>query len=436
MLNAFLLCATLLSAASDLKPLRFDTHDHGPPPPNVPLVEPWRRIILDSQYGGLWVVTGDLDGDRVPEIVSCENVNRNDVHYTSTAVAQKLDGAVMWRWGDPGVGRKKWHHDVACQIHDWDGDGRAEVILATKGYLVELDGRTGREKRRIAIPPEATDCLVFADLAGRGRPQEVLVKTRYTQIWAYSREGKLLWTCRMPGGWRTAHQPRPFDLDGDGRQEIMAGYVLLNPDGSTRWAYRSRAVKQERGHLDCVRILKKARKLQEFRLALTCCGAKNLACIDGTGKVLWEVSGYHFESIQVGFLFPDLSQPQLLVDIDHRPFGKSPLCVFSSEGKLLGRIMGDYCRHHAFLDWTGDGYDEILIAYAHAVFNSNGRRIATLHTGKPGVSLLLGDMTGDGVSDVTIVTDDPPTVHIFRNERGKPRGGPAPPGCGLNFTLY
>ena len=325
---------------------------------------------------------------------------------------------------------------MACQIHDWDGDGRPEVVLATKGYLVVLDGRSGKEKRRIPIPKEATDCLVFADLSGKGRPEEVFVKTRYTQIWAYNLSGKMLWTSKMPGGFRTAHQVRPFDLNGDGKDEIMAGYALLSPEGRVLWVYHSRVVSQEKGHLDCVRILKRGKKFEDFRLVLTCCGAKNLACIDGLGRVVWEVPGHHFESIQVGYIFPKLSEPQLLVDIDHRPFGESPLCVFSSKGELLGRIMGDYCRHHALLDWTGDGFDEIIVAYAHAVFDRTGHRIATFDTGKPGVSLLLGDMTGDGISDVSILTGDPPTLHIFRNEKGRPRSKCTSLGCGLNFTLY
>ena len=43
--------------------------------------------------------------------------------------------------------------------------------------------------------------------------------------------GNLLWTVENPGGYRTAHQPFPLDIDGDGREEIMAGYALLDPDG-------------------------------------------------------------------------------------------------------------------------------------------------------------------------------------------------------------
>ena len=208
----------------------------GVPPaePNAPVVQPWRRITLDPEYSGAWVVAGDLDGDGAVEIVSARNVDRNDVHYTSAAVAQRLDGRVLWRWGNPKIGRKPLHHDVACQIYDWDGDGRNEVVLCTEGFLVELDGATGREKRRLPLPKDATDCLVFANLSGNKRPTDVLVKTRYTQLWAFNRDGKQLWTVENPGGYRTAHQPVSVDLDGDGRDEVMAGYAMLNANGSAR----------------------------------------------------------------------------------------------------------------------------------------------------------------------------------------------------------
>ncbi|MCU0874531.1 MAG: hypothetical protein MUE50_19520 [Pirellulaceae bacterium] len=197
----------------------------------VPLVQPWRQFALDPEYSGAWVVAGDLDGDGAVETVSARNVDRNDVHYTSAAVAQRLDGSVLWRWGDPAVGRKKLHHDVACQIYDWDGDGCPEVVLCTEGFLVELDGATGRERRRFPLPKDASDCLVFANLSGGPRATDVLVKTRYTQIWAFHRDGRQLWTIEKPGGYLTAHQPVPIDLDGDGRDEIAAGYAMLNADG-------------------------------------------------------------------------------------------------------------------------------------------------------------------------------------------------------------
>lgn len=437
-----LLLLTLAARLSSSESLRFDIQDTGAPAAEAQKVLPWRTVALDADYGGLWVVAGDLTGDGEVEIVSAENYNENDVHYTSAVAAQRLDGTVLWTWGDPEIGRKTWHHDVACQIHDWNGDGRNEVILATKGALVELDGATGRERRRIPIREDAADCLVFCDLSGKGRPTDVLVKTRYTEIWAFNVDGDLLWQVDMPGGQRTAHQPYPVDLDGDGRDEIFAGYAMLNHDGTVRWVYRSIAAKDRVGHLDCARVLRRGATPEDFRLALTCCGANNLAVIDGLGKIIWERSGHHFESIKIGNVFSDVEGPQIVVDIDHRPMGESPLWIFDENGQQLGQIVTDYSRHHALIDWTGDGNSEIAVGHNGAIYDHRGRRIVTLALPEgahdPGAkgerSILTGDFTGDGVPDILLTSVD--AVYLYKNEKGRIPSPPAPLGTGLNVTLY
>jgi len=429
----------LLSLTADGgEPLFFDTNDTDQPPAAVPAVKPWKVVPLDPNYGGQWVVAADLNADGRVEFVACENHNVGDVHYTSTAVAQDLDGAVLWRWGNPDIGRKAWHHDVACQIHDWDGDGKLEVILATKGAIVELDGRTGHEKRRIQIPEDATDCIAFADLVGRGRPTDVLVKDRYHNIYAYAYSGKLLWHVTNPGGYLTAHQPRPIDLDGDGRDEIAAGYAMLNADGSVRWTFKSTKVDQNRGHLDCLRLVRRGNNPKDVRLVLTLCGANDIAMIDGNGAVIWERTGSHFESVDLGHVVAERPGPQILVDIDHQPPGKGPLWLLDEDGALLGRINTNYARHHHLLDWTGDGLDEIFNADSGAVYDGRGRHIATL-VAPPAVdggerSILVGDFTGDGVSDVALVTTT--ALSIFRNENGAKPTHPINLGTELNVTLY
>jgi outer membrane protein assembly factor BamB len=430
-----------MASAEETGPALFDTEDRGAPPSDVPVIQPWKQVALDPDYGGLWFVAGDVDGDGEAEIVTCENVNVGDVHHTSTAVAQKLDGTVLWRWGDPAAGRKNWHHDVACQIHDWDGDGANEVVLAADGFVVELNGATGEEKRRLPIPKESSDCIVFCDLSGVGRPTDFLVKTRYHQIWAFDREGKELWTVTDPGGYPTAHQPRPMDIDGDGRDELMAGYAMLNADGSVRWVFK--AEKQERvgGHLDCARVLKQGTTPEDMRIAFTCCGGNNIALVDGNGAVQWEVSGEHFESLQVGRIIPEKTGLQILVDVDHAETG--PLWVIDEDGEHLGRLTTDYSRHHRLVDWTGDGFDNIVVGNSQGVYDHRGQRIATLampeesRTGEAGgfeTSALVGDMTGDGVPDILLAT--PEMVSIFKNENGRKPDGPAALGTGLNVTLY
>ena len=414
--------------------LRFDTADHGDPGDTAPIVRPWKQITLDPDYSGEWVVTGDVDGDGAVDVVSARNVNEGDVHYTSAVVAQSLDGAVLWRWGDPAIGRRGLHHDVACQIHDWDGDGRNEVVLLADRELVELDGATGTVRRTFPIPDGASDCLVFADLSGKGRASEVLVKTRYSQIWAYDYDGRLLWTVEHPGGYRTAHQPYPIDIDNDGREEIMAGYSLLNANGSVRWTFASGAVDLKRGHLDCCRVLEEGDSPEEWRLVLTCCGADNIAVVDGAGKTIWEQSGHHFESINVGKIDPSIPGNQILVDIDHRPMGESPLWLLDDDGNQHGQIMSDYCRHHNLIDWTGDGHHEMVVAYARGLFDHRGKRIATFAGDGPAATAQVGDMTGDGIPDLVLTTSS--AVSIYENLNGKKHEGQTVLGCGVNYTLY
>jgi len=418
-----------------------DRNDAAVSESDVAVVKPWRRVPLDPEYGGAWVIAGDVDGDGAVEIVSAQNVNRNDVHYTSAAVAQRLDGSVLWRWGAPEIGHKRLGYDVACQIYDWDGDGRNEVVLCTEGFLVELDGATGKEKRRLLLPTkDATDCLVFANLSGKSCATDVLVKTRYTQIWALDRDGRQLWTVKNPGGYRTAHQPVPVDLDGDGRDEIMAGYAMLNSDGTVRWVFKSEKVNLAKGHLDCVRVLRPGKTPADFRLVLTCCGANNIAVIDGDGRSLWEVSGHHFESVDVGKVCRDVPGLQLIVDIGHRPWGEGPLWVLDENGRKLCQILTNSSRHHALIDWSGDGTEAILIGGERGLYDGHGKRIATFEMGDPDVPgeavAMVGDMTGDGVPDVILTTQTCSAMYIYKNEKGKKPAKPPPLGTGVNFTLY
>ncbi len=127
-------------------------------------------------------------------------------------------------------------------------------FVLTKEHLVELEGKTGHERRRLPIPAQASDCLVFANLSGGQRSTDFLVKTRYSQIWAFDSDGQPLWTVREPDGYRTAHQPRPIDLDADGRHEVDRRLLGPQRRRNTAIDIPSQAVDQARGHLDTCRL--------------------------------------------------------------------------------------------------------------------------------------------------------------------------------------
>jgi len=428
-----LLMGILMTAPTEPAPTRWDLDLTAGPPPDAPRIAPWRTIAMDQTFGGQWLVAGDVDGDGECELVSARNVDEKDVHYTCSVAVQKLDGTLLWTWGDSAIGRRNLHHDVACQLHDWDQDGKLEVIVAGDGFVAEIDGATGRERRRFAIPQDASDCLVFADLTGRGWPQDVIVKTRYTQLWAYSPQGGLLWTQSMPGGAKTAHQPVPLDLDGDGRDELLAGFGVLNADGSLRWLFETGQHPITAGHLDCARVLRPGATPAELRLAMTGCGGNWIAVMDGLGHPQWVLSGEHFESVDIGQLGHGLPGRQLVVDIDHLP-DKTHTWVIGEDGTRLGRFYSPAGRHHDLVDWDGDGFDEIVIGDGGAVINGAGQVIAVLDVPARGI-VQVGDLDGDGVPEVTHHWLD--EIRIF-----KPAWQPSPDrpaaqaGSGLNYTLY
>lgn len=412
-------------------------------PAEAPLLTPVAHFALDPDYAGAWIVAADLDGDGQAELVSARNVDANDVHYTSAAVACRLDGTVLWRWGGPGLGRSRLHHDVACQIHDWDGDGAAEVILAADQALVTLDGATGEERGRFPIPAQASDCVTFADLTGKGRPTEVLVKSRYHQIWAYTREGELLWTIADPGGYPTAHQPYPIDLDGDGRDEIMAGHALLNPDGTVRWVLRPEP--PTGWHLDCARSLDPAHPVGQDLILSLCGPTGDLVRVTSEGEMVWRRGGVHYESVDIARFAPG-AEPEIVVDFSTA--GPQMLLVISADGELLGRFDTAYCRSHRLVDWHGDGHQQIVMGQDRMLCDGRGRPLARFEAALPpevearlrsdgAFEYLIdtGNLYGRG-GDVLLHTNPHSEVWVFSNPERGGEGEPGPLGFGLNYTLY
>ncbi len=436
--------ALLLAVAFSVRGTQAEPFEHVASKLTGPMVKPWRVFDPDPAYHGQWLVAGDVDGDGQAEIVTA----RHDKQKVTTVLVSKLDGSPLWRWGKPNTGGQGLWCDVAVQIYDHDGDGRNEVWISVQGHLVVLEGKTGKEIRRLPLPKDlpVADCIVFCNLAGAARARDILVKDRYRQVWAYGAEWKPLWHWK-PEGYMTCHHPTPVDLDGDGRDEIVAGYTVLDEGGKELWTVKSTKTELKRGHLDCCNVMALGKRPQDCRLVLTYCGANGIAMVDGTGRVLWEVAGHHFESAQSGKLRRDLPGKQILVDIDHRPFGQGPVCVMDDKGNRLGTWITGYGRHHRLIDWDGDGLDEVLVANERRVFDAKtGQCVAFLGPEEvfagevkptkgndPGPLGVVGDVDGDGRPE--IILHSPKRIAVYKSDRATKVAG-APLGTGVNFTLY
>jgi len=177
------------------------------------------------------MLLGDLDGDGRMEMLLKQPDggidDRYEPHEIQCMTVFDLEGNQLWQVGAPDPQVRGSGSDMPAQIWDIDGDGWLEVVCVMGGQFRVLDGRTGALKWAHDLPdPDAHDGIVICNLTGGAFAQDVILKDRYARMWAMGRDFRVLWTHRGNPG----HFPWPYDFDGDGRDEVMAGYTLLAHD--------------------------------------------------------------------------------------------------------------------------------------------------------------------------------------------------------------
>ena len=97
-----------------------------------------------------------------------------------------------------------------------------EVLCVMDSRLIVINGHDGSVRSSHELPdPEAHDCIIIANLTGNPNGRDFILKDRYHRMWAMDRNFNMLWTHEGNPG----HFPWAYDLDGDGYDEVMAGYT-------------------------------------------------------------------------------------------------------------------------------------------------------------------------------------------------------------------
>lgn len=283
----------------------------------VPIIQPAGGTSGDSSYtySANDASVGDLDGDGQYEIVlKWEPTNAKDNSqsgYTGPVIldAYKLNGTRLWRI-NLGRNIRAGAHYTQFMVFDFDGDGKAEVmmktadgvrdgqggvignasadhrntsgyVLAGPEYLTVFNGQSGAAMATINYnpprhpttqsPTSAQLNTVWGDgygnrvdrflgavayLDGR-RPSAVFARGYYTRttLWAVDWRGGQL-TQRWYFDSDSAgsqyrgqgnHNLSVADVDGDGRDEIVYGAMALDDNGSALWA-------SDLGHGDAMHV--------------------------------------------------------------------------------------------------------------------------------------------------------------------------------------
>ncbi len=272
---------------------------------SIPLSAPAGGTVGGSSYTYTAndASVGDLDGDGRYEIVlKWEPTNAKDNSqpgFTGPVVfdAYRLDGTRLWRIG-MGRNIRAGAHYTQFMVQDFDGDGKAEVMMKTADgvtdgvgqvigdgnanwrnadgyvlsgpeYLSVFNGQTGAAMATIAYnpprhpttqsPTAAQINAIWGDGYGNrvdrylgavayldgSRPSAVFARGYYTRttLWAVDwRNGQLtqrwFFDSDVAGSQYRGqgnHNLSVADVDGDGRDEILYGAMALDDTGTVLW---------------------------------------------------------------------------------------------------------------------------------------------------------------------------------------------------------
>ncbi|WP_141226130.1 rhamnogalacturonan lyase family protein [Flavobacterium fluvii] len=269
---------------------------------SIPLQMPLGETLPDGQtytYTANDASVGDVDGDGNYEIIlkwEPTIANHNSGGYSGKQIfdCYKLDGTKLWRI-DLGYNMNGGPHYNPFMVYDFDGDGKAEMILKTADgtvdgvgtvignpnvdyrnssgwvqqgpeFLTVFNGLTGAAMATVPYQPARANTSDWGDSYGNrqdrfvsavayldgARPSLIVGRGYYQKLMraAYDwRNGQLTlrWVFDSKDSTHPEynaysgqgnHQMTIGDVDGDGKDEVINGSSVINDDGKPLWTYR------------------------------------------------------------------------------------------------------------------------------------------------------------------------------------------------------
>lgn len=409
------------------------------------------------------LLLGDINGDGRMELVCVQPDGGIDDRYVPHQVvcltAFALTGELLWQVGEPAEEPGGPGSDYPAQIVDIDGDGQLEVLAVMDKTLFVLEGRSGRVKKEFSLKnlprltshdkrfpegvdcPNAHDCIIVANLRGNKTPEDIILKDRYENMWALDGDFNLLWT----HSGNVGHFPLACDINGDGKDEVMAGYDLLSAEGKLLWSCRNLD-----DHADCLWM----GDVNGDGKPELCVGGSVTCLYDGEGNELWRYDGsIESQHVALGKFLPD--SPGLQVaGLDRicrgdgykgQYDGKDGMFLLDCEGREIWKedrkTKGWLTIVNTYRNWAGEGRDYIL------AYRRGGGVTPTLYNGEmePVVTfpedgyVLSGDLFGRDCEDAVIYANGTARIYSGREYdlSGKPSGRAIPQNGKLRrSTLY
>lgn len=384
----------------------------------------WRKLATEGFGTGRQLRFGDLDGDGVTDILLVQvkrhgPKDRNSEVGCLTAIT--LDGRRLWQIGEEDLWNDVLTNDVAVQLADLDGDGRAEVIYTKDQQLIVADGTTGRTLRQIPTPPNTAkpphnktprvlgDSIAIANFRGRTAPRDIFLKDRYANFWVFTDQLELLWS----GGGNLGHFPHPSDIDGDGRDELYLGYSLYDHEGRRRWSRED----QLKDHADGVAAIDLDQNPATPPTLINAASDEGMVFLDASGTILRHHFLGHVQNPTVANFRDDL--PGLETYTVNFWGNQGIIHLFDANGDIV--LSFEPAQHGSIMlpvNWTGRSEEFFLLSTNVAeggLFDGHGRRAVSFPAdGHPQLASAVLDITGDDRDE--IITWDASEIWIYTQD--------------------
>ncbi len=361
-----------------------------------------QRIDVSACGRGCHMRLGDINSDGRLEIVLLQPDSGFDDRYfphsVRCATAFNLEGEMLWQVGEPDLeNTPSCEGELPAQIYDIDNDGNNELLYIADGEFIVLDGMNGTEKKKYPLPsPDAHDAIIIADIEGKGYPQNIILKNRFHQIWAMDANFNVIWTYKGNIG----HFPCPYDINGDGRDELICGYTVLSGDGEPMWTIPDSS--------GCARYTWVGDLLQQGENVIAVLGDR-LTVLDTEGKFLWQTD-VPCTDVAIGNFLPKLGGAQLCLSGEN-------LAMLDCNGSFLNATDVDTSHVTTVNNITKSGQDMLLCYNSSAPatlydFSFNPRYVFNYED-----KIMWADLIGDGVSDIVLLFGDYVEIysHIFKD---------------------
>jgi hypothetical protein len=384
---------------------------------SVPRMKVWKKINTPDFGGGRCVRFGDLNNDGQTDILIGQVVNHGPQDANSELscmTAMTFDGSILWQTGTPDPWKTYLTSDVAFQIHDLDNDGKNEVVYCMNREIIVADGSTGKIKYKKATPENILgDCLYFCDLRGTGYDRDIIIKDRYHQVWALDDQLNILWHKKL----NTGHYPYAYDIDHDGKDELLIGYSMLDDDGTTMWSHDDSLDE----HADGVAVIKYPENADP--VILCAASDEGMLFANARGDILKHHRIGHAQNPVVANFRDDLPG---LETISINFWGNQGIIHFyDANGKIYHDFEpNQYGSMLLPLNWTGKS-EEFFVHNANVdeggIFDGWGRKVLEFpDDGHPDMCNAVLNLTGDSRDE--IVVWDPSSIWIYTQENNPLQG--------------